>query len=1171
MVSLRALALLAFLLSAHAASAQIPVPADTPKPLTPAESAKAVKLPPGFRLEAIASEPLIREPTAMCWDERGRLFVCELHGFNYEGQFDIDELNKTGKLDKEVRRLFADPKHVEAAKKEQYGTIKLLVDSTGNGKYDKAITFADKIPACYGMVPYKGGLIVACAPDILYLADRDGDGVAEVREVLFTGFGDELMERRISDPHWGLDGWIYFGRGGANHKITGPRLKVPVELPGTDFRIKPDGSAIEAITGSTKTIGITWTEWGDRFVISTNTPALFVPPLAWNYLSRNPYVAASLPEVNLSSDQRVYPISAPHPWRTKRAEDPGFSKFYQKRYGLTESAANGYFTSGCSPLIYQDIAIPALRGNILTCEPAQNMLHRGIIERTGVVPTYRRPKGEEKSEFLASADIWFHPIGLAHAPDGSIVIADFYREIIEDYSAIPRYLQQQYGLTNGKDHGRVWRLTHADAIAAPPADMSKLTAEELVKETASGHFWRRETARRLLLEHDEKVGIPMLTAMLPKAVELWSILNIAYTLNGLGGLKAPEIEGLLAHANPAVRVHGLRFSERYLSGNADLQKKVFSLIDDKDAGVLLQLALTLGECSDPQAPALLSRLARERNDERWMATAILSSLAGRSGEMLAELLGNPKTLGKADILVEPLCTAIAARRDPKELSAAIVLVAELGDVALQRTCVRGFRAALKSQAAVALNGPAQAALKKLASSGDEQVRGSAESLMVALKQEDPAKRKARIAAAIRTIGDVQATVEERLAAVPQLAFDDDPEAIAALFTAIPTSTPRVREAILTAVFSRVDRFGDILTALEKKLLEASALTAIQRTALLESREPAIRERAAKLLKRSGGASDETFKLYTAALDNKRDPARGAALFKEKCAICHQAHGVGIAVGPNLSSEFQRAEITIIRDILAPNDVISPGFNTYNVETLDGQTFSGILVGESASSITLRGAEGKENLVLRKDIDRLKVVAVSLMPEDLIKTLGPQDLADVIAWLRDPPTKVVLIDEDPAIAGILKDAKATARMDETEKFSGKMSLLVTPPGVSAPRVKGWDYKIRETPAPGEFRYLRLAWKAEGNGAMVETAANGLWPEANAATRRYYSGKNTEKFAAIQLTSDSPKEWTVVTIDLWKDARDYTLTGISLIPMGGPGWFDKVELLRSNEEEKPSLKK
>src|SRR5438876_1223142 len=121
--------------------------------------------------------------------------------------------------------------------------------------------------------------VVASEPDIVFLADRDGDGKAETRDVLFTGFPTGELERGINAPQWGADGWIYFGRGWGGGKITGPHLREPVQLPGSDFRIRADGSAIEPVTGATHTFGFAMTESGDRFTVTTSTPGIFKAPL----------------------------------------------------------------------------------------------------------------------------------------------------------------------------------------------------------------------------------------------------------------------------------------------------------------------------------------------------------------------------------------------------------------------------------------------------------------------------------------------------------------------------------------------------------------------------------------------------------------------------------------------------------------------------------------------------------------------------------------------------------------------------------------------------------------------------------------------------------------------------------------------------------------------------
>jgi putative heme-binding domain-containing protein len=279
--------------------------------------------------------------------------------------------------------------------------------------------------------------------------------------------------------------------------------------------------------------------------------------------------------------------------------------------------------------------------------------------------------------------------------------------------------------------------------------------------------------------------------------------------------------------------------------------------------------------------------------------------------------------------------------------------------------------------------------------------------------------------------------------------------------------------------------------------------------------------------------------------------------------------MGFAVGPDLGAEFQRAEEAILKDILAPNDTLTAGYPTYVIETSAGETFNGILASESATSVTLRMPAGLEQVILRKNIARFHSLAVSLMPEGLLESIGPSDVADVIAFIRDTghdqkrtlTGRIVLFDEEAEFIEKLRQGDGRASFETNGAFSGNGFLTVTPPQRFSSRISDWSYRIAEKPAPGEFRYLRLAWKAgKAQGVMIELAADGRWPEADSPRRRYYAGKNTTKWQARELSPEAPKEWRVVTLDLWRDCGAFTLTGIAPTAMGGPAFFDRIELLR-----------
>ncbi|MDR3405817.1 MAG: c-type cytochrome [Chthoniobacter sp.] len=614
-------------------------------------------------MKLIASEPLIHEPSGVCWDEGGRMFVCELHGYNVEGQYDIDELNKTGKLDMEVRRIQASEAAKQRAKADNYGTVKLLLDTDGDGVMDKAVVWADRLPLCYGVVPARGGVIVACPPDIVYLSEKNGE---VVRETLFTGFGVGQPERGVNAPTWGVDNWIYFGRGHSGGTITGPHLKEPIVIGNTDFRIRADGSAIEPVTGSTKTIGMTFTEGGDRFVTTTTSPGLFVTPIPSPYFRRNADAAAPLADAPAASYNEVFPVAPPHPWRVRREQHAAYFAFY-KKISLSDAAASGYFTSVCSPLVYQDTLMPDLHGQYLVCEPAQNLVHRAQIERDGTRLRLARPPQEQKSEFLASSDPWFHPIGLQPTPDGSIAVIDFYREIIEDYSAIPRHLQQQYGVINGRDRGRIWLLTKEGHKPALSVKMDTLDDATLMHEFGSDIYWRRLTARRLLIERQAiKPGAKF---TLPAAVS--AALAMLSAFEGNHALTADHLLSAWHHPSAEVRRQALQIADRDFEGIGRMVEKELLSTDavaNQEPQVLLQMALSLGNSASPQASEALVNLARTHGDLEWMDAAVASSGSRREAALLTALATPP---AKAARVMENLAGVIASRGNAEELTTTI--------------------------------------------------------------------------------------------------------------------------------------------------------------------------------------------------------------------------------------------------------------------------------------------------------------------------------------------------------------------------------------------------------------------------------------------------------------------------------------------------------------------
>ena len=1188
---------------------EVELATDAPGPLSPEESRELFRLPNGLSIQLVASEPHVADPVAIAFDAQGRILVCEIHGYNLEGYYDIVELNKTGQLDTEVRRIPATDEAIRRAEEQQYGTVKRLEDTDGDGLIDKSTVLADHLPPCYGVVPARDGVIVLCAPDVVFLADRDNDGKAEIRETLFTGFGTGELWTRINNPRWGVDNWIY-GVSGARSAgtITGPHLDKPVKLGSVCFRFRADGSAIEPASGRTHGFGQAMDDWGDRFLCTNQQHALHVIPIPHRYLARNPFYAAPGLTINISTyghPARVYPTSVPDPWRRARAADPAWVRFY----GEAEATANGYFTAASGQTIYQSDLLPEeYRGNHFSVDNAQNLVHRCLLKPDGATYRVERPRPDEPTEFLTSTEQWFRPVNLTTGPDGALYVVDMYRDIIEDYSAIPRHLQQVYvkSLIAGADRGRIWRIVPDGTSSIAEVQMNRASGAELVKHLASSNGWSRKTAQRLLVQRGGTSVTRALEKMATQGVTAQARLHALYTLAGLGTLEPNLLRQMLQDTHFAIRVHALRLAEERFAQNPDLVVDALRLEGDEHPRASLQLALTLGETNDPRAATALAKMALHHGNDTWMAAAILSSSAESAARMLAAMLAEGGDASEHQAMIHSLASIAGASGDLSQIG--LILEALAGrskDIPAEvpRSILAGLneglgRAGGKVVGSVEMVRPIQGLLLH----GDDETRGLTVQVASALNLQNLAEMKAVFSEARGQVTDESRAIEERkaalmllsfarleqwasvaetllepqqplglqLAAVDALSGRNEKQVAELLLEGFPSQTPAVRAKVVDALFQRNDRLESLLGAIEEEIVPVSAIDTVRRDQLL--RHSKWGERASRVLANQGGETGRQGVLakYQAALKLPRDARLGKKVFEQQCQKCHKLGTEGFEVGPDLLTARTRADETLVSDVMDPSNQITVGYDNYTVLTVDGRIFTGVLAEETATSITLKKEEAAKEVILRKNIDEMEASRLSMMPENLEEEVTPQDLAHLLGFLRNTigsaSSEVLVLFEDQAdFPSVLLEGKGRVRLDTSDPFSGKAALAVTPPQRFSDSIPGWEFRIRENPGPGEYRYLRFAWKQRsGHGAMVELADDGRWPPAESPGRRYYAGRNTTGWAAVCVDEESPGEWTVIERDLWADLGNFTLTGIAPTAMGGEVLFDRIELLQTSDK-------
>lgn len=536
-----------------------------PTPLSPEEELKTFKVEKGFRVELVASEPMIESPVAMSFDDQGRLYVCEMRGY----MRDIEG----------------------STEKEPTGRVSLLEDTDGDGRMDKATAFLDGIVMPRSVMTVNGGALIAVPPNLFFCKDTDGDGKADVKDIVTSDYGTlgGQPEHMANTPVWAMDNAIWSAGYGTRFKLRGGVWQ--------------------------KDSGLGRGQWGlcqddfGRLYFNYNSDMLRADLLPTEAFTRNPLLRnASSINAKLAADQTLY---ASHP-------TPGVNRGYDAKT-LSADGRLTRPTATCGALIYRgDAFSAAYRGNAFVPEPSANLVKRftmsesgGLVKATNIL---------KNTEFLTSSDERFRPVQAAGGPDGALYLVDMYRGIIQHQSFLTHYL-----IANIKDRkletpfnqGRIWRIVPDTKDRPQPVKAAKD-----VKLLAHANGWVRDTAQRLIVESSDASAIPALKEMLQNENAIARV-HALWTLDGLASATPDVVKIALADKNAQVRAAAVRIASR------DLAPDLIAMSGEKDALVLAHLAIKLTTFNMPEADAAVAKILASNGKNALVREGAMTGLRGK--------------------------------------------------------------------------------------------------------------------------------------------------------------------------------------------------------------------------------------------------------------------------------------------------------------------------------------------------------------------------------------------------------------------------------------------------------------------------------------------------------------------------------------------------------------
>ena len=963
------------------AAPPIPHAQDRPPgpPRTPAEALASFKVPAGFSVELVASEPQLVNPVAMCFDERGRIWVCESVEY---------------------------PRRSPGPGQDR---VKVLEDTDHDGRVDKVTLFADGLNIPSGIAVGHGGVWVANAPDLLLLRDTDGDLVADTREVVVTGFGRFDTHELPNSLVFGPDGWLY----GLNGVFNGSRIEhqgQTHEFTCAMFRLHPQTRRFELFAeGTSNPWGIAFDREGSAFLSACVIDHL------WHIVQSGYY----------HRQAGAYP---PHTWKIE--------SIVQHKHQKAAYCGITHYDSDAYP--------PEWRGLLFMGNIHGNCVNVDRLRRAG--STYFAT-GEP--DFLSTDDAWFMPVSQKTGPDGCLYVLDWY----DQYHCYQDANRDPQGIERAK--GRLYRVRYRDTPRAGSFDLAAESDAQLIARLNSGNGFFRETAQRVLAERQQASTTAALAAVVarpdaPRPQRLhaaWALASHPF---------APErLATWLADRDPAVRAHAIRQLANQPKIPPALAQAVAARASDESPDVRLQVAIAAGRgaAGDNAVTVLLDVLARSAEDpliprvvwanlqprlaanpaqflSQWqqqtpLPEALATDLVPRLFDRLldAEAGGDAARQAVADLAtdtatrlptVAPLCLdRLAAKVQNRELSGKNLrrlrdafeplqtrLLAEgaTGPAALSAALLatswgddRGRAVVGRALTDTTLpNSTRIRALRALVAVDDERLHTDLPALLRQPAGELPAPAR-------QVAGEFQAQVLGELARLKA------PQVADAVLVAWPELAPELQPRAVELLTQRVAWARALLAAMGRGTVPTTVLGQNQVRRLLATRDADL---AADVARHWGTIREGTdlereariAEFRAAFREEGGDPERGRAAYNKVCGQCHKLHGEGAEVGPDLTLNGRSSFDQLLSNVFDPSLVIGAAYQARTILTKGGRVVTGLVVEESPARVVLKLQGGKPEVIPVDEIDEQKTSELSLMPDDVHKTLTRREQLDLFALL-----------------------------------------------------------------------------------------------------------------------------------------------------------------------------